>query len=127
MANDGLLTGMVFCAFVSAALAGCSASDSGGEVSGPDNTVNPASGGSPGGDTNPAVGGNADPSGVAATGGDTGTGGDGGDCNLTGEVGLEVGLLTPDITLYECDGTPVQFYDLICQAPYTFIYSWAGW
>jgi hypothetical protein len=53
--------------------------------------------------------------------------GDGGGCNLTGQVGLEVGNLTPDITLYECDGTPVQFYDLICQAPYTFIYSYAGW
>ena len=77
----------------------------------------------------PAAGGGlgAGVGGDLGVGGDTGTGGDGGDCDLTGEVGLEVGLLTPDITLHECDGTPVQFYDLICQAEYTFIYSWAGW
>jgi hypothetical protein len=67
--------------------------------------------------------------GTAGTGGagtvtDSGTGGD---CNLTGTVGLAVGNLTPDITLHECDGTPVQLYDLICDASYTFIYSYAGW
>ena len=91
--------------------------------------VETGTGGGVGSGGAPAAGGGlgAGVGGDLGVGGDTSTGGDDGDCNLTGEVGLEVGLLTPDITLYECDGTPVQFYDLICQAEYTFIYSWAGW
>jgi hypothetical protein len=58
---------------------------------------------------------------------DTDTDTDAGNCISSGEVGLEVGLVAPDVTLYECDGTPVQLYELICGNDYTIIYSYAEW
>jgi hypothetical protein len=49
------------------------------------------------------------------------------DCVLSGDVGLEVGTLAQNITLYECDGTPALLHNLVCDSPYTFLYSYAGW
>ena len=58
---------------------------------------------------------------------DTDTDSDGDNCISDGTVGLNVGDVAPDLTLYECDGTPVQLYELICEQPYTFLYSYAEW
>ena len=48
-------------------------------------------------------------------------------CTLTGNEGLNVGDLAPDLTLYQCDGTAVQAHQLFCDSPYTFLFSYAEW
>ena len=50
-----------------------------------------------------------------------------GDCNLTGNAGKAVGDLAEDVTLYECDGTPIQIHDVFCRNEYTFVFSFAWW
>lgn len=83
--------------------------------------VSPVGGGGGGaGDADADADGDADPGGD----GDAGTPDA---CVLTGEVGLNVGDLAPDVTLYRCDGEAVQAHRLFCDSPYTFLYRYAEW
>ena len=67
--------------------------------------------------------------GACSGGGDSDADADtgGAECVLTGDEGLAEGDLAPDITLYNCDGEPVQLHQLICESPYTIVYSFAEW
>ncbi len=85
-------------------------------------------GGTPGGWVNLGGGGAGDRDSDADGDSDaTADAGPAGGCMLTGEVGLGVGDLAPDLTLYRCDDTPVQAHRLFCDSPYTFLYSYAEW
>ena len=48
-------------------------------------------------------------------------------CILTGEEGLDVGELAPDLTLYRCDDSAVQAHQLFCDSPVTLLYGYAEW
>ena len=78
-----------------------------------------------------ATGGGGTASGSGGAQSSDGSGGSmtGDACSSTAQVGLEVGMLIPDVELQQCDGTWVNLHDLVCArgAVVTQVYSYAGW
>jgi len=98
----------------------------------------PTAGGATGEGGALATGGRVGPGSSRGTGGSQSTGGSqraGGSagtsssaaCSSTAQIGLEAGMVIPDMELQRCDGSPVNLHDLVCGNVMTMVYSYAGW
>ena len=105
-----------------AACGGDAADDSGagGSITGSGGSGSSAVGGSSGA-SGAGAGGN-----VAGTGAGAGAGGASASCPPEGPYGTSPGQVAPDVTLYDCDGNPVDLHGL-CEREGAFVYTFAGW